>query len=98
MRPSPRGRPRRGYATGGESPRPVVALGLAVGGGSLWVADRLANAATRIDLADGSVKGVIGVGLDPLVLTFGYGTLWVANSDDTTISAIRPGVRRVDTI
>ena len=39
------------------------ALGLAVGGGSLWVVDRLANAVTRIDLAQRRVAETIRVGL-----------------------------------
>jgi DNA-binding beta-propeller fold protein YncE len=68
------------------------ALGLAVGGGSLWVVDRLANAVSRIDLARGRVEPAISVGADPLVLAFGFGAVWVANSDDGTISVIRPGV------
>jgi YVTN family beta-propeller protein len=74
------------------------ALGLAVGGGSLWVVDRLVNAVTRIDLARGTVAGVVRVGLDPLVAAFGYGALWVANSDDGTVSVIRAGVPKVDTV
>ena len=74
------------------------ALALAVGGGSLWVVDRLANAVVRIDLARGGVRDVIPVGADPLLTVFGYGALWVANSDDASVSAIRPGVRRIETI
>lgn len=68
------------------------ALGLAVGGGSLWVVDRLANAVTRIDLARRRVEPPISVGADPLVLAFGFGAVWVANSDDASVSVIRPGV------
>jgi YVTN family beta-propeller protein len=74
------------------------AVGMAVGGGSLWVVDRLVNAITRIDLRTGRVAQTIPVGADPLFATFGYGTLWVTNSDDGTVSAIRPGVRKPDTI
>jgi DNA-binding SARP family transcriptional activator/DNA-binding beta-propeller fold protein YncE len=74
------------------------ALGLAVGGGSLWVVDRLANAVVRIDLARGSVRDVIPVGRDPLLIVFGYGALWVANSDSGSVSAIRPGVPGLETI
>ena len=68
------------------------ALGLAVGGGSLWVVDRLANAVSRIDLARRRVEQPISVGADPLVLAFGFGAVWVANSDDATVSVIRPGI------
>jgi DNA-binding beta-propeller fold protein YncE len=52
----------------------------------------------RIDLARGSVRDVIPVGNDPLLVVFGYGALWVANSDDGTVSVIRPGVAGVETI
>jgi YVTN family beta-propeller protein len=74
------------------------AVGMAAGGGSLWVVDRLVNAVTRIDLRTGKVEQTIPVGTDPLFATFGYGTLWVTNSDDGTVSAIRPGVRKPETI
>jgi DNA-binding beta-propeller fold protein YncE len=70
------------------------ALGLTVGGGSLWVVDRLANAVTRIDLAQQRVAQTISVGADPLAAAFGYGSLWVANSDSGTVSVIRPGATR----
>jgi DNA-binding SARP family transcriptional activator len=70
------------------------ALGLAVGGGSLWVVDRLANAVTRIDLAQRRVAETIKVGADPLDATFGYGALWVANQDSGTVSVIRPGAAK----
>ena len=71
---------------------------MAVGGGSLWVVDRLINAATRIDLARGKVAGSVEVGPDPLVCAFGSGALWVANSDNGTVSVIRPGVPKAQTI
>ena len=74
------------------------ALGMAVDGGSLWVVDRLADALDRIDLARGMVTDVIPVGGDPLVLVSGYGAIWVANSDDASVSVIRPGVARPQTI
>ena len=67
------------------------AVGLAVGGGSLWVVDRLANAVTRIDLAQHRVAETIRTGINPLAVTFGYGALWVANGDSGTVSVIRPG-------
>jgi DNA-binding beta-propeller fold protein YncE len=67
------------------------ALGLSAGGGSLWVADRFANAVTRIDLAERRVAGTIKVGIDPLSSAFGFGALWVADGDSGTIAVIRPG-------
>jgi len=74
------------------------AIGVAVGGGSLWVVDRLVNSVGRIDLKSGRVEDSIRVGTDPLVAAFGFGALWVANSDDATVSVIRPGVARPETI
>jgi DNA-binding SARP family transcriptional activator/DNA-binding beta-propeller fold protein YncE len=70
------------------------ALGLAVGGGSLWVVDRLVNSVTRIDLARHRVAETIPVGADPLVDVFGFGAVWVGNSDDASVSVLRPGVSR----
>jgi DNA-binding SARP family transcriptional activator/DNA-binding beta-propeller fold protein YncE len=70
------------------------ALGLAVGGGSLWVVDRLANAVTRIDLAQRRVAETIRTGVNPLAVAFGYGSLWVANADSGTVSVIQPGATR----
>jgi DNA-binding SARP family transcriptional activator/DNA-binding beta-propeller fold protein YncE len=70
------------------------ALGLAVGGGSLWVVDRLANAVTRIDLAQRRVAETVRVGVNPLASSFGYGALWVANGDSGTVSVIRPGAAK----
>ena len=72
------------------------ALGLAVGGGSLWVVDRLANAVTRIDLAQRRVAETVRVGVNPLASSFGYGALWVANGDSGTVSVIRPGRDEAD--
>ena len=74
------------------------AVGMAVGGGSLWVVDRLVNGVTRIDLARPRKPGFVRVGADPLVCAFGYGSLWVANSDEATVSVIRPGVSKAQTI
>ena len=70
------------------------ALGLAVGGGSLWAVDRLANAVTRIDLAQRRVVQTIKTGANPLAAAFGYGALWVANGDAGTVSVIQPGAAK----
>jgi YVTN family beta-propeller protein len=74
------------------------AIGIAVGGGSLWVADRLVNSVSRIDLATAKVEDEVPVGTDPLRTAFGFGALWVANADDATVSVIRPGVAEPETI
>ena len=74
------------------------ATGLAVGGGSLWVVDRLVNKVKRVDLATGAIEGTFSVGVDPIFAAFGYGALWVVNTDSTSVSVIRPGITRVQTI
>lgn len=68
------------------------ALSLVVGGGSLWVVNRMANEVTRIDLAQRRVAETIRVGVNPVAMAFGYGALWVANGDSGTVSVIRPGL------
>ena len=76
----------------------TVAVGLAVGGGSLWALDRLANAVARVDLARATVAEEVRVGADPLKAVFEYGALWVANSDDGTVTVLRDGVSIPSTI
>ena len=49
------------------------ATGLAVGGGSLWVVDRLVNKVKQVDLATGEIEGTFTVGADPIFSAFGYG-------------------------
>jgi len=67
------------------------ALGLSVGGGSLWAVNRFANSVTRIDLAQRRVAETIAVGTNPLASSFGYCALWIANGDSGTVAVIRPG-------
>jgi YVTN family beta-propeller protein len=74
------------------------AVGMGVGGGSLWVVDRLVNGVTRIDLARPRKRSFVPVGGDPIAGAFGFGSMWVANSDDGTVSVIRPGVVDAQTI
>lgn len=67
------------------------AVGIAVGGGSLWVVDRLNNDVIAFDLRTGGAKRRVGVGVDPIFTSFGFGSLWVSNSDEGTVSVIDPG-------
>ncbi len=53
--------------------------------GDLWTTNR-ENTVTRV--AQGAVEDVIGVGMGPIGLAGSATTLWVANSDDATVSAI----------
>ncbi len=92
---------RIGHASGEVDDRFRVrtrAVGLAIGGGFLFVVDRLANGVTSIGLAPPHAERFVHVGADPLLAAFGSGALWVANSDAGTVSVIRPGVERPHTI
>ena len=77
---------------------PTGAYGMAVSGGSLWVADPFANALDRFDLDGGRRAEGIKAGTKPLLVTPGYGALWVASAKGGTVSVIRPGVPGVQTI
>jgi YVTN family beta-propeller protein len=83
---------------------PKVAEGLALGGGFLWITSpaltRLQGPETvaRLDLRTGNVVSRIPVGRTPLFTTFGDGAVWVANYDDDTVSVIRPGSSKAETI
>lgn len=92
---------RVGHASGEVDRRFRVrtrAVGIAIGGGFLFVVDRLANGVTSVGLGPPHAERFVRVGADPLVATFGSGALWVGNSDDATVSVLRPGVERPHTI
>jgi YVTN family beta-propeller protein len=69
--------------TVGHSP-----IGLAIGGGSVWVSDRLDDTVTRIDPATNSVKSTTPVGRSPGDIAFGDGSIWAANHGSGTVSRI----------
>jgi YVTN family beta-propeller protein len=68
---------------------------LAVGGGSLWVANHDARTITRIDLASGKVLAHIPVGSEPHRVAYGAGAAWVGNWHDGSVSRIDPQTNRV---
>ena len=74
----------------GGTPRAV-----AIGAGSVWLADDLAGTVTRIDPVSGVVAATITVGHAPSSLAFGEGALWVADSLDNTVFRIDPGSNEV---
>ena len=73
----PAGRP----ITTGASPQ-----SLAVGGGSLWVANHDERTVTRIDLASGKVVADIPVPSEPHRVAYGAGAAWVGNWHDNSVS------------
>ena len=68
---------------------------LAVGGGSLWVANHDARTVTRIDLASGKVVADIPVPSEPHRVAYGAGAAWVGNWHDNSVSRINPATNRV---
>jgi YVTN family beta-propeller protein len=68
---------------------------LAIGGGSLWVANHDARTVTRIDLASGKVVAVIPVPSEPHRVVYGAGAAWVGNWHDNSVSRIDPTTNQV---
>jgi YVTN family beta-propeller protein len=68
---------------------------LAVGGGSLWVANHDARTVTRIDQASGKVVADIPVPSEPHRVAYGAGAAWVGNWHDNSVSRIDPATNRV---
>jgi YVTN family beta-propeller protein len=81
-------------ATGRPRGEPIslgwATAGIAIGAGSVWIADALANTVTRIDRKSGRTLATIRVGRSPYGVAFGAGSVWVTNSDDGTVSRIDP--------
>ena len=74
-------------------------VGLAFGGGALWVANRSDGTVSRIDPATHTVIQTIDVGAAPEALTVTAGDVWVANFADDTVSRINIAANKVvDTI
>ncbi len=76
--------------TTGASPQ-----SLAVGGGSVWVANHDARTVTRVDQASGTVVADIPVPSEPHRVAYGAGAAWVGNWHDNSVSRIDPGTNRV---
>jgi DNA-binding beta-propeller fold protein YncE len=68
---------------------------LAVGGGSLWVANHDAQTITRIDQASGKILADIPVPSEPHRVAYGAGAAWVGNWHDNSVSRIDPESNRV---
>jgi YVTN family beta-propeller protein len=79
--------------------RPVVTgaspQSLAIGGGSLWVANHDARTVTRIDTQTGKVAADIPVPFEPHRVAYGAGAAWVGNWHDNSVSRIDPATNRV---
>jgi Bacterial transcriptional activator domain len=72
--------------------RPVA---VAVGHGSVWVANADDGTVSRIDPDRREVIRTIGIGAPAIDLAIGQGAVWVANGSDGTVSRIDPNVDAV---
>jgi YVTN family beta-propeller protein len=70
-------------------------LGLAVGFGSVWVAQKEDGTVRRIDPNTGRTRQVIAVGHQPNSVAVGQRTILVTNECDGTVSRIDPATNRV---
>ena len=68
---------------------------LAVGDGSIWVADSTDGVVWRIDTSPELIERRIDVGAGANAVTFGAGAAWVTNPLRGTVTRIDPGSNRV---
>ncbi|MEP6953044.1 MAG: protein kinase [Solirubrobacteraceae bacterium] len=69
---------------------------LACGGGSVWAVSQASGSVTQVSATGrGAMVGRIGVGRGPSAVAWSHGALWVANTDDGTVSRVdgRRGVQ-----
>jgi len=61
-------------------------------GGALWATDFFGSSQTavQIDPATAKTTLTVRVGASPIALSFGFGSGWVANGDDATVSRFDP--------
>lgn len=81
---------------------PGSAEALAIGGGYLWVTSPADTGGKdqvfQVDLRTRKLVRAIDVGQLPLYVCVGYEAAWVANYKGDSVSVIRPGQQRPDTI
>jgi YVTN family beta-propeller protein len=71
------------------------ASAVAVGSGSVWVANTGDGTVSRIDAATNHVESTIPVGRYPQGIATTAGAVWVSNTGDGTVSRIDPATNRV---
>jgi YVTN family beta-propeller protein len=70
-------------------------VGVAVGFGSVWVAQREDDTVRRIDPVTGRTRRVIAVGHLPFGVAVDHGSVWVTSECAGTLSRIDPATNRV---
>jgi DNA-binding SARP family transcriptional activator len=73
----------------------VAGVVLALTGGSEAVTVQ-ANSVAAIDPTTGRITADVPIGGQPVAMTLGGGSLWVANADDQTVIRINPKTRKVE--
>jgi YVTN family beta-propeller protein len=68
---------------------------VALGEGSVWVANSGDGTVSRIDPVGNKVTGVIPVGKRPVAIAFGEGSIWVANFLGNSVSRIDPATNKI---
>ena len=68
---------------------------IAVGFGSVWVANSADGSVSRIDPVAAKVVATIPVGSAPFGVAAGEGAVWVTNQEDDSLSRIDPATNRV---
>jgi YVTN family beta-propeller protein len=65
---------------------------VAIGDGSLWLADANAGIVQRVDIRSGAIIDRIPIGGQPASIVSGAGSLWVASAVGATVTRIDPGI------
>ena len=68
---------------------------MAIGAGSLWVANYADDRLERIDMARNRVSARIPLGNAPYASAFGAGSVWVSSFDSGEVSRIDPATDRI---
>lgn len=68
---------------------------IALGAGSVWIADSIRGAVRRIDAATGAVIATIPLDAGPSAMVFGHGSVWVTNDREDSVLRIRPSTNSV---
>jgi YVTN family beta-propeller protein len=79
----------------GETPVGPQPGAMAVGEGSVWVANEGANTVSRLDPNTHAVVDTIDVGKDPKGIVVGAGSVWVADSGARAVTRINVATGRV---
>jgi YVTN family beta-propeller protein len=68
---------------------------IALGAGSIWVADSFKGAVRRLDPSTGAVSRTISLSDGPSAMVFGHEAVWVANKTEDSVLRIRPSTNSI---